>query len=88
MKWRPGPYQQVKDRLHRKRQRPRYRSFICQAGLWLPQVQLQITPLCWGIGMGFSREKLALQVGPVAVAIWIRIGEWKAECHTFKDLKV
>lgn len=63
----------------------RHRGFICEAGLWSPQVQIQITPFYWGVSLGFSRTKLALKVGPVAVALWVAIRGLKAECCIFDD---
>jgi hypothetical protein len=63
----------------------RHRGFICQVGLWNPQIQLQITPFCWGVSVGFSRTKVAVQLGPMAIAIWLYVRGWKVECRTFSD---
>jgi hypothetical protein len=63
----------------------KHRGFICQAGFWNPQIQFQITPLCWGLAVGFSRTKFACQLGPVAMAIWFPFRDWKAECRCFDD---
>jgi hypothetical protein len=63
----------------------RLRGFVCQAGLWQPQMQLQITPLCWGISAAWSVSKISLQLGPVAVAVWFRFRDWQAVCYRFND---
>jgi len=50
------------------------------AGCNNPQLQLQITPLAWGLELSVSRNKpyqsrfavyqIGLRVGPIAVAMW------------------
>ncbi|MHC4298013.1 MAG: hypothetical protein ACYS7Y_11980 [Planctomycetota bacterium] len=66
----------------------RYRGFICMAGLWRPQIQLQITPLCWGFAAAWSRNKVAGTLGPVSIALWFTFRGWKAECTRINDPKV
>lgn len=66
----------------------RHRGFVCNAGLWRPQIQIQITPLRWGIGFGFSRTKIAIMLGPVSIAIWFTFKSLGAECRTFNDPEV
>ena len=41
-----------------------------EAGLWRPQVQIQITPLCWGVGGALTKHRIAIRLGPIAVCIW------------------
>jgi len=65
----------------------RHRGFLCSAGLWRPQIQIQIAPLCWGIGLGFSRTKIAGTLGPVSLAIWFTFKSLGVECRTFNDPK-
>ena len=55
--------------------KPRYRGFTGEFGFWRPQIQVQITPLCWGIGGGFSRSKIALKIGPIAIAVWFGLNK-------------
>jgi hypothetical protein len=59
----------------------KYRCCQAWAGFRCPQLQIQITPLCWGLALGWGDEKLAAQVGPVAVALWFRMGTWQAEAY-------
>ena len=66
----------------------RHRGFICEVGLWNPQIQLQITPLCWGLALAWSKTKLSGKLGPIAVAIWFNFRGWKARCETFNDRNV
>jgi len=66
----------------------RHRGFLCNAGLWRPQINIQIAPLRWGIGLGFSRTMVGVTLGPVSVTIWFTFGNLSTECRTFNDPKV
>ncbi len=58
-----------------------YHGFTSDFGYWTPQLLVQITPLCWGIGFGFGGGQVALKIGPVAVALHWRIGTMKREAE-------
>ncbi len=58
--------------------REKYSSAVVEAGVQCPQMKIQIKPLCWGLGIGWGSHKLALQVGPISVAIWFRMYSWGA----------
>jgi hypothetical protein len=60
-------------------------GYLCQIGLWNPQVIFQITPLCWGFGLALGRKKIACYFGPIAIAIWFTFSGWKAECTGLRD---
>lgn len=46
-----------------------------------PQIQLQFTPLHWGLGAcwGGRALKFGLRVGPFAVAVWVKPGDLTKE---------
>lgn len=41
-----------------------------------PQIQIQITPLQWGIGACIGSSRIGIHLGPLAVVLWYRLGEW------------
>lgn len=63
----------------------RHRGFLCNAGLWAPQIQIQIAPFRWGVGGGFSRTKISGMLGPITIAIWFTFRNLGAESRTFND---
>jgi len=62
-----------------------------------PQLQIQITPLHWGLSFVFAYTdkiptKVGFKVGPVAAAIYVGKGRFESHCDfnntpsvTFKD---
>lgn len=44
-----------------------------------PQIQIQITPLQWGIGGCIGSSRIGIHLGPVAVVLWFRLTEWECE---------
>lgn len=53
-----------------------YRWWMVLAGFQVPCLEMQITPLCLEVAFGFSREKVAIALGPVRLALWFRAGKW------------
>lgn len=47
---------------------------LCRAEIgWRnPQIQIQLTPLSWGLAFGLSKGHIGILVGPLAIVIWYR----------------
>lgn len=48
----------------------KYRSWIASVGTLSPQVQIQITPLMWGVEFGIGEWSVGAKVGPIAIRAW------------------
>lgn len=48
------------------------RWFEARAGWLTPQLDIQVTPLEWGIGMCWNNSRVGFQLGPVAMLLWFR----------------
>jgi len=46
------------------------RGVYYEAGYWWPQLQIQITPLSWGIALSWGCATVACKLGPIAVCLW------------------
>jgi hypothetical protein len=60
----------------------RYRWFSARIGWQVPEIEMQFAPFEWGIGLGYSREKVAICVGPLRVAVWFRFGAFVCDAET------
>ena len=58
--------------------RRHYACCFAHAGWAAPQIQIQFKPLSWGLGVGLGTHKAALVLGPLAVAVWFRFGDFEA----------
>ena len=54
------------------RRRPRYHCAFAEVGFANPQIQFQFQPFMWGLGIGVGTHKIALKLGPLAIALWFR----------------
>jgi hypothetical protein len=57
----------------------RDKSINALIGFRSPQIQIQITPLQWGIGGCIGTSRIGLHLGPVAVVLWFRFGDWEMD---------
>ena len=48
------------------------RWFEARAGWLTPQLDIQVTPLEWGIGFCLDNKRVGLRLGPVAMLLWFR----------------
>lgn len=53
--------------------------FQAVAGSMSPQLLVQITPLCWGIGVTVNGGSLAWRIGPIALKIHYGPMHWKIQ---------
>lgn len=37
-----------------------------------PQVDIQVTPFQWQLGIGYSTERVTVAIGPMAAVLWYR----------------
>jgi hypothetical protein len=45
------------------------RGYQYSGGWYKPRIMLQIMPLAWGLGVTWSSERVAVEIGPFAVAV-------------------
>jgi len=58
---------------------------IAEIGTTSPQLLIQITPLCWGIGMGVSDGYIYWRIGPIAMKIRYGPMLWKTNLNRGVD---
>jgi len=67
------------------KRRQRYHCVFAEAGFANPQIQFQFQPFIWGLGVGIGTHKIALKLGPLAVAIWFRFSAFETVAVAEKD---
>lgn len=58
------------------------RYYSVEAGWRSPQLQVQITPLSWGLAYGHSPRHIGVQIGPIAVAVKYRLCSFLAQAES------
>ena len=53
-----------------------YRWWLAEAGFRGPNLQIQITPLRWGIAIGIGGGNISLTVGPFSIRLFWKVGDW------------